>query len=259
MRLWLAVLLLGEPAEAQQPFYTDDADVTEHRKFHLEVSNQYSLLQRSAFPNLRQNATVFQLNYGLLDGLELGVDSPFIALFNAAEVTPRTPIGIGDTNITVKWQFRREQPDSRWPGLTVSFAIETPTGDAKTQLGSGVRDYGFNMVVQKSFGQKNTFRLNNGLLFSGNTLTGVVGLKAQGLVYSGGASVTRQLTEGLLLGGEINGSIAERAGLEKSALQTQVGGKYSISETVTIDFGVLAGRMAGSPRVGLQIGFSKDF
>src|SRR6266496_1915431 len=51
--------------KAQQPFYTDDSDVTDRHKFHLQLSNEYDILQRSAYPSLRQNTTVFELDYGL--------------------------------------------------------------------------------------------------------------------------------------------------------------------------------------------------
>ncbi|MBC7925733.1 MAG: hypothetical protein H7039_08755, partial [Bryobacteraceae bacterium] len=231
----------------------------ERGKFHLEVSNQFARLGDAALPTLRQNALVYQLNYGLWNGLELGIDSPIIVLFNQEGTAPRRPVGNGDTNFTLKWNFRQEVADSGWPALTVSFAIETPTGDASSQLGSGVADYGFNTVVQKSIGDNMTFRLNNGIILSGNTLTGVVGLRAQGVVYTGGASFTRQLTRTLLLGLELNGAAAQSASLGKGALQTQVGGKYLVSEGFTLDFGVLTGRLEGSPRVGLQIGISKDF
>lgn len=259
MYLAAILLLLTLSAAAQQPFYTDDADVTDRGRFHLEVSNQYSRLDGTAFPTLSQNALVYQLNYGLVDGLELGVDSPLLVLFNAAGTVPRRPAGNGDTNLTLKWNFHRESPDSPWPALTVSFAVETPTGDASSQLGSGVPDYGFNTVAQKTLNGKTTLRINNGLIFSGNTLTGAVGLRAQGLVYTGGLSLTRQIKDVLLLGAEINGAVAESSTLAKSAIQTQLGGKFAVSDGLTVDFGMLLGRLAGSPRLAVQIGFSKDF
>jgi hypothetical protein len=250
-------LLLSSVAAAQQPFLTDDADVTERGRFQLEVSNQYSRLQRSSFPNLRQNAAVFQLHYGLLSNLEIGVDGPLLAIFNARGSTPRTALGFGDTNFTIKWNFRPEKPRS--PALTVSIAIEAPTGDAEAQLGSGVADYGFNTTVQKHLNSRTVLRINNGLLFSGNTLTGVVGLKAQGVVYSAGGSITRDVTEALLIGIEVNGAVAQDPSLGKAALQSQAGGKYALGKTMTVDFGLLAGQFAGSPRFSLQIGFSKTF
>jgi hypothetical protein len=246
-------------ALAQQPFYTDDADVTEYRRVHMEFSNQYSWLQTSLYPNLRQNTAVFQINYGISRNLEVGIDSPLLALFNAQGFIPKIPVGIGDTNLTVKWNFQQEKKDSRWPALTVSFAVESPTGDEARQLGSGLADYGVNTVIQKHVGEKAVVRFNNGLLFSGNTLTGVVGLQAQGMVYSSGASITRQASEALLLGVEVNGAVAQSAMLGKAALQTQFGGKYALGKATTLDFGVLMGRFVGSPRFGIQVGFSKDF
>ena len=254
MRLLPALVLFAFSLDAQQPFLTDDADVTGAGKFHLEVSNQFSFLQRSAFPNLRQNATVFQLNYGLRDGLELGVDSPLLAVFNAPERNPRTPVGNGDTNFTLKWNFRRE---SRWPAMTLACAVETPTGDAGRELGSGVADFGCNSIFQKSAFGKTVIRVNQGLLFSGNTLTGVVGVKAEGVVYTGAASITREIAGLLVLGVEIYGAVAQSSALGKKALQTQLGGKYAVVESMTIDFGVTVGRFAGSPRVGLQVGFRR--
>ena len=44
--LWLLPLT----AQAQQPFVTDDADVTAKGKFHLQVSDEYDLLQRALYP-----------------------------------------------------------------------------------------------------------------------------------------------------------------------------------------------------------------
>src|SRR4029077_7689253 len=118
--LWLCA-----PAAAQQPFYTDDADVTDKRKFHFEISNQFAVLQNTSYPNLRQNAVVFQLNYGILDGLEIGVDSPLLAIYNAKGTEPLTPFGIGDTNMTLKYNFHKEHSGSILPAMTVSFAMES--------------------------------------------------------------------------------------------------------------------------------------
>lgn len=56
------LLLVASTAEAQQPFVTDDADVTPQGKFHFEFSNESDLLQRSSFPNLRQNTADFSLD-----------------------------------------------------------------------------------------------------------------------------------------------------------------------------------------------------
>ena len=144
LRLSVLMLILfgtGLSAWAQQPFFTDDADVTSKGRFHFELSNQYSILQRSPFPNEQQNALVYQLNYGLREGLEFSIDSPYLVIINGRGTVPRVAAGVGDTNLAIKWNFRRERETSRWPALTITYAVETPTGDPRTQLGSCVYDF----------------------------------------------------------------------------------------------------------------------
>src|SRR5678815_653265 len=82
---------------AQLPFYTDDSDTTPKGKFHLEIYNEHDWLQKSSFPGQRQNTSVFTLNYGLTDHIELGVNAPFIKIFNDRSAMVGNPSGIGDT------------------------------------------------------------------------------------------------------------------------------------------------------------------
>lgn len=247
---------LCSAALAQQPFYTDDADVTEYKRFHVEISNQQSWLQRSALPATKQSTTVFQLNYGITKNFEIGMDGPLIFLYQ--QQTPVT-YGKGDFNVTFKLRLHAEHSGDRAPAITLSCAIETPTGSVRKQLGSGLADYGCNSVVQKQLALW-TLRVNNGAVFSGNTLTGVVGLRAKGFVYLGSGSITREVHPRLLLGFEVNGSAARQGTvLGKSTLQSQIGGKFTVQDGFTVDFGLLTGWFSGAPRRGLQIGFSKDF
>src|SRR5689334_17924602 len=71
-------LLSCRPVQAQLPFYTDDADTTPQGKFHVELSTEFDWLQRSSLPGIRQNTSVFTLDYGLTNRIELGIDSPLI-------------------------------------------------------------------------------------------------------------------------------------------------------------------------------------
>jgi hypothetical protein len=259
--LLLIALLFGIPvaAKAQQPFYTDDADVTPRGKLHFEFTNQFDILQRDAFPNLKQNASSFTLNYGLFDRVEIGINSPLITVINARGTSPRAAFGVGDTNLTVKYNFHQERPGSRIPALTVSFKVELPTGDKGRQLGSALTDFELNGIIQKSLDKQTTLRVNSGVLFSGNTLTGVVGIKTRGTVVTGGASLVRQFTERLDLGVEAVGAVTKNFQLSKGQLQFQVGGNYALRDGLTLDFGVIGGRFAASPRLGAQLGFSLDF
>jgi hypothetical protein len=227
-------------ARAQQPFITDDADVTSRRKFHFEFSNQFDVLQRSSYPNLRQNTTDFELDYGLFENLEIGIQSPLITIFNAKETSPQIVGGIGDTNLSLKYNFFRERQGSLLPAMSVSLNMELPTGDTARQLGTGLKDYFVNLILQKSFTDATAVRLNGGLLFAGNEATGALGIKTRERVYTGGASIVRNFTEKLSLGTEITGAVTGNFQLGKGQLQIQAGGNYALSKKCTFDFAIVA-------------------
>src|SRR5437868_14718677 len=83
----LAVLfcLLPLKAAAQQPFITDDADVTDKGKVHLQVADEYDLLQRTLYPGKTQNTTNVEVDYGLWKGVEVGFAPPLLALHRSEE------------------------------------------------------------------------------------------------------------------------------------------------------------------------------
>jgi len=133
-----------------------------------------------------------------------------------------------------------------------------PTGNSKRQLGSGLADFYLNGILQKSLTSKIKLRLNGGILFSGNETTGVVGIKTRGNVFTGGASIVKQLSTKLQLGIELTGALARNQGLGKGQLQTLVGGNYQLRNNLSFDFGVVGGKYAASPRAGIQLGISID-
>jgi len=264
MRILIALLTLlftcPAAASAQLPFYTDDADTTEKGKFHLEIYNEHDILQRSAYPAKRQNTLVFTLNYGLTKKLEVGVNAPVITLSSARTATTRNITGQGDTQFGVKYNLVEEREGSRLPALSAVFYIEAPTGEVKKQLGSGLVDYTLYGIVQKSLTKKTKLRVNSGVLFSGNSSTGLIGVQAErGQVYTGNFSVVRDFTDRLKLGAEIFGAISNRKSLSRHQVTTQFGGNYVLTEKFTLSFGLLAGRFTASPRAGAHLGFSYDF
>src|SRR6267142_7089987 len=95
------LFFVSSTAQAQQPFYTDDADVTPRGHFHFEFSNEFDLLQRSSLPTVKQNTADFELDYGLFEGVEIGIESPLRSLFNDAAAIPDRISGIGDTNVSL--------------------------------------------------------------------------------------------------------------------------------------------------------------
>jgi hypothetical protein len=186
------LLLLGfcgicnaRPLLAQLPFYTDDPAVTDAGKLHFEFFNEFDALQSSQSPNLRQNTANFKLNYGLPYHLELDVDAPYPSIFRA--VGAPNSVGAGDTNLGVKWNFRRVSQASHLPALGASLYIEFPTGDAREQLSSGLSDYWLNFIAQEPITDKTRLNANVGFLFAGYTSTGVAGFRPHVATFTPGA------------------------------------------------------------------------
>jgi hypothetical protein len=254
----LIVLLLPAISRAQQPFITDDADVTPRHHFHFEFSNEIDWLQRALLPSRRQNTADSELDYGLFENVEVGIEFPLLTIVNDRASGLGAPTGPGDTNLSLKYNFLREREHSRRPALAVGLNLELPTGNVKKQLGSGLSDFYVNSILQKSLTRRTMLRLNGGVLFSGNETTGVIGIKTRGTVLTSGGSLVKQFTPKLDLGIELTGAQSNNAGLSKGQLQTLVGGNYRLHRTLTLDFGVVGGKYVASPRFGIQLGISFD-
>lgn len=254
----LFLLLPAIAARAQQPFYTDDADVTEYKHFHIQFSNEYDVLQRFDYPSKTQNTSVLEVGYGLAKNLEVSVNGPLIGISNSRIITPRRLVGLGDIELQVKFNPIKEKEGSRMPALAVTFAIEFPTGNTAKGLGSGLADYFVNGIIQKSLTKKTTLRLNGGILFAGNDTTGDIGIKTRGTAFVGGASVVRQFTRKLDLGVEVTGALTPTLHLDEGQVQTQIGGNYQLTRKMSFDFGVIAGKF-NTARAGVQLGVQIDF
>ncbi len=116
-----------------------------------------------------------------------------------------------------------------------------------------------NGILQKSLSKETRLRLNGGILFSGNTTTGVIGIKSRGVVFTGGASLVKQFTPRVALGVEVTSAITKNLQLGKGELQTLLGGNYQFRRNVSFDFGMVVGKYAASPRTGVQLGISVDW
>ena len=258
--LLLCILFCPVIACAQLPFYTDDADTTEKGKFHFEISNQHDVLQKSSYPTKRQNTLVFTLNYGLTSKLELGVNVPVITLSNSRILEERTVTGKGDTQFGVKYKLRDEREGSKLPAFSAVFYVELPTGSTRKQLGTGLTDFWLYGIAQKSLTKRTKARFNTGVIFSGNSPTGLIGARAdRGRIFTGHASLVRDFTDKLKLGVEVFGAATDNLRLSRGQLTTQVGGNYSVNDKLTLTLGILGGRFSASPRAGLHLGVAYDF
>ena len=114
---FFAALALVPKAPAQQPFFTDDADVAEFHHWHFETNNEYDFLPNSSRPNLRQNTQTVKFSYSPFHNCEVGMDFPLILIFNATSSGLGSPFGLGDTDYSIKYNFRKEKEGSRWPAI----------------------------------------------------------------------------------------------------------------------------------------------
>ena len=195
----------------------------------------------------------------MFEHLEIGIAAPFLTIINQAGTIPQRVTGIGDLNLSLKYNFLRERENSRRPALAIAFNLELPTGDTDRQLGSGLADFYVNGILQKSLTSRTKLRFNGGVLFSGNETTGALGIRSRGTVLTGGSSLVRQFTPKLQFGIELTGAMSKDLELGKRQLQALIGGNYQVRHNVSFDFAVLSGKYAASPRAGVQLGFSVDF
>ncbi|MEP6569832.1 MAG: hypothetical protein ABJC10_08665 [Acidobacteriota bacterium] len=253
------LFVIAPIAAAQSPFVTDDTDTTPKGHFHFGFIDEFDLLQRASLPSTKQNAASFELEYGLLDNLEIGVEAPLLTIFNERGTDPLRPGGIGDTNFSVKYNFLKEREHSLLPALTIVANLEFPTGNIDKGLGSGLTDFYMNGILQKTVTRNTTFRLNGGILFSGNQTTGAEGFRTRGTVFTGGGSLVKQFTPKVLFGVELTGASTGNFDLGAALFQTTIGGNYQFRKNATIDFGVVAGKHEAAPRFGAVLGISIDF
>jgi hypothetical protein len=251
------LVLCSSCSWAQAPFYTDDTGVTEAGTLHIEVFDEIDGLQSAQYPDLRQNTANFKINVGLPYRLEFDIDAPYILINRSSE--EHDSHGVGDTNLGLKWVMHQSAADSHVPTIAASFYVEFPTGDAAQELGSGETDYWLNFIAQEALSESTRMNVNLGILFAGNTSTGVVGIETtRGQVYIGGLSVLHDYSDKFTLGAEVYGGISGNNGLDRTQLQTMVGAQYAINDHLSLFLGVIAGTFTGSPRVGGQVGFAID-
>ena len=78
-------------------------------------------------------------------------------------------------------------------------------------------------------------------------------------MFTAGGSLVKQFTPKLQLGMELTGAMTKDFQLGKGQLQTLLGGNYQVRDSMSFDFGILAGKYAASPRAGVRLGISFDF
>src|SRR5437762_6049910 len=90
---------------AQPPFTTEDSDVAEKGEFAVEIVNEHDLLQRSLYPNRRQNTAMVNVEFGLMKNVEISAEMPWLMVFNARGTDPQRIGGLSDLELQIKMRF----------------------------------------------------------------------------------------------------------------------------------------------------------
>lgn len=244
------------PVAAQQPFLVDDAEVASPRLWHLEVSSQVDLLRPAARPMRWQNVLEWEVNYGVGARLEVAALLPVVSLVSDAAGGRSAVHGPGDSMLAAKWRITRDPNAAH--AMALSAMLEIPSGSRARGLGTGLVDYGLNLVSQHRVHSRATVRVNGGALLAGNTQSGAVGIRERGTVITSGASLVCALTRAVQAGGELTLAWSQKATLGGSAVGWQVGTNIAVRDGTTLDASVLGGWLDASPRFGVQVGMSID-
>jgi hypothetical protein len=181
------ILLLSGPltAVAGPPFVTDDPEPVDYQHWEFYIASQH--IETS--DGWSGTAPHIELNYGVITNVQLHLIAP---LAYDAPKAGSTHYGYGDTELGFKFRFIQET--DHLPQVGVFPLLEVPTGNESDGLGSGHVQAFLPVWLQKSFGDWTVYGgggygINTGV---GNENWGFAG-----------AVIQRQVTQNILLGGEI--------------------------------------------------------
>jgi hypothetical protein len=129
-------------------------------------------------------------------------------------------MGIGDTELGVKYRFIDPDKGDWWPQVAIFPLVELPTGDAKRSLGAGYTEAFLPVWTQKDFGKWTTYGGGGYWINPG---------PGNRNYWFAGWLVQRQVTDKLALGGEVFHQTSNMVGRGDST-GFSLGGVYDITE-----------------------------
>lgn len=193
--------LVNRIALAGAPFLTDDPEPVEKGHGEFFIASQSVLTHDDFFATLPH----FELNYGPIENVQLHALTPFV--YDRPQDSS-SQYGYGDTELGVKWRFLREdQLFKGSPEAGTYPLLEVDTGNASRGLGNGRDQLFVPLWLQESWGEENrqwTLYGGGGYWFNpgdGNENFGFFG-----------AVLQKQITDRLMIGGELNHSTVSAEG-----------------------------------------------
>ncbi len=157
-RLWCGAIALflglGAAAVDAGPLDTEDTKTLDPGQVELELQGDY---EKS--PDEKVWSLTTTLNIGVLPGLEVDVDAPFVLLDPEDDSTRG---GVGDVELTTKYRLLDET--ERRPAFMGAVVLRLPTGDENRELGEKGVDVHPLAIVSKTFGPL-ILTLNGGYTF----------------------------------------------------------------------------------------------
>ena len=244
----VGILVGASLALAGRPLNVDDADPVAPGQFEIEVGGAFD---RDAGD--RNGELVFGWTYGVWPGLEAGVGaSARRGRWEETDETSGTSAareesGFGDITLGLKWRVIESCPLGARHALALSLKL--PTAEESKGLGSGKTDYDATWIASRALSDKLNAHLNVGYAWIG-------GPDADALHY--GAALDFQFTETVQGVVEV---FAERetAGGAKTAAQIQIGFRWAVTESLTLDAAAGTKIRGGAPDFTATAGLTWAF
>jgi hypothetical protein len=184
-RFALILTLLAMPAAwAGPPFVTDDPEIPPPGGWEINVP----FILDHMHGETDMEAPLFDINYGL-PHVQLKVEVPVEVVHKDGD---GTEAGIGDILPGVKWVFLDEH--GWWPMMAVYPQIQLPPGDHRRGSGEGKPVYLLPLLAEKNWGKWTLY---------GDVAYVVQTANNERNYWYEGASINRQVTKRLQLGGEL--------------------------------------------------------
>ncbi len=217
--------------------------------------------------------------YGIYENTELGLEIPYLSLSRGyldefvkgfedtvGATTPRSRLrqgsynlnysfiynnqdliktknasdGLGDIVLKAKYQMLEEDRHGLLPDVSFRAAVKLPTGEKRSLLGSGEMDYGFGMLLDKTFSEKVTvFAGCNFIIIEKPDFFSVLNIKRN--MVSGVIGVEYLLTQRFSLVAQVTGNSTPYPSsgtnaLDESAIDAGLGLNYIWKEKQNVSW-----------------------
>jgi hypothetical protein len=222
------LMVVGATAFAGRPLAVDDADPADARQGEIEAGVAYV-----KSPDCEHWDFPLGMAFGLGHGAELGIgfggqfEERLDILAESGDEDCSRESGVGDLNVSAKWQFIGE---SAWcPRQALAPTVKFPTADENKGLGNGETDYDLTWIASKSLGERIGAHVNAGYSWIGEPEG-----ESVGNVLHYGVAVDAMVASSVQWVVEVYAEKELRSGADSTVL-CNTGIRWNPVETLTVD------------------------